>query len=301
MYRAHPRILRLVQSFCLEIGGFKTGIEADFDQPLLKLPLAYKEFLVSPKGINDLNLEVVYGKLPSLEGFPLLYDTQGSWALYKDHDFYWYRRPSPISGKAWSLLRLEKDRKNVTLIVGKKGNYTHKNLHFFVHPLDNLLFFYWTSFYPALIVHACGIGTGDFGYAFLGHSGFGKSTLTRLFKKFRSHTRLSDDRLMIASQEKGWRLFGTPWHGDANVFSKASFPLKKIIFLKHGKQNQLTPVSPTFAAAKIFAMSFPVLWDKEKMGHALSVASKIAQEIPAFEFAFLPDPSAIEYLEKNLF
>lgn len=302
-----------MQRICIEIGRWKSSLQAEFDNPLLSLPLSYQKFLTPYRAKADWNLEIAYGKLPSQNGMELIYDTRASWALYKDGDVFWYRRPAPADGKAFSLLRLEKDRKEAVIFVGKIGSYKHKKIPFFVHPLDHLLFFYWISFYPAMIAHACGVGSNDFGYAFLGHSGFGKSTLTRLFQqkvpgtfgapppKRARHLLLSDDRLIIAAQEKGWRLFGTPWPGEADVFSKASFPLKKIVFLKHGKQNRLTPVPPALAGSRLFAMSFPVLWNKEKTDHALELASKIAQDIEAFEFEFLPDPSAIDYLEKNLF
>ncbi|OGQ05659.1 MAG: hypothetical protein A2W61_00695 [Deltaproteobacteria bacterium RIFCSPLOWO2_01_44_7] len=290
-----------MQNLSLQIANWRVLIHADFDKPLLKLPFAYEPFVPSHNQPTNWKLDIQYSPFPSLNGLELIYDTCESWTLFQKNKQLWYRRPSLAAGEAWGWLCLEKEELRGTIFLSKRGSYCRQVLPVFTHPLDQLLFFYWLSFYPALITHSCGVGVDDFGYAFLGHSGWGKTTLTRLFGKYSKHLRLSDDRLIIAKQEKNWRLFGTPWHGDAKVYSPASFPLKKIFFLKHGKQNEITPINPATAAAKVFAMSFPVLWNLSKRNHALDMASQIATDIPCYEFTFLPDGSAVDFLEKNLF
>lgn len=62
-----------------------------------------------------------------------------------------------------------------------------------------------------LLLHAAGVIRHGRGYVFFGHSGSGKSTISRLSLE---HTVLSDDMVILKKDDHVWRVFGVPFRGD---------------------------------------------------------------------------------------
>ena len=77
-----------------------------------------------------------------------------------------------------------------------------------------------------------------------GPSGAGKSTTARLWQQRGDATVLCDDRIIVRQMEGAFRAYGTPWHGDIPAVSPASAPLERILFIRHGAENRLTPLRP---------------------------------------------------------
>ena len=92
-------------------------------------------------------------------------------------------------------------------------------------------------------MHACGVSLDvrNKGLLFAGMSGAGKSTLTRLWQKHAGLTILSDDRVILRNKAESYRIYGTPWHGDALGASARSVPLDRIFILKQASKNKLIP------------------------------------------------------------
>src|SRR5271166_6551020 len=106
-------------------------------------------------------------------------------------------------------------------------------------------------------LHALGLADQDgSGYLFLGHSGAGKSTTARLWMRQPGVQLLSDDRIILRQQDGVYRMYGTPWHGDAGVSSPASAPLSAIFLLEQSPQHELLPIAQPQAAAELFARAF---------------------------------------------
>jgi hypothetical protein len=103
-----------------------------------------------------------------------------------------------------------------------------------------------------LLVHATGIGLEGRGYAFLGLSGAGKSTVGKLSPG----ALLADDGLIMRKVDGAFRLFPTPfcqqktggrWQKGVELGSAL---LRKILFLEQAADHGLEPVPAPEAALK---------------------------------------------------
>ena len=85
-------------------------------------------------------------------------------------------------------------------------------------------------------LHACGVIDGGRGLLFIGNSGDGKTTTARLWQNETAEI-VSDDRVIVRAENGGWTMYGTPWHGEADICSAASAPLHRIYVLDKSARN----------------------------------------------------------------
>ena len=135
--------------------------------------------------------------------------------------------------------------------------------------------------------------------ALVGESGSGKSTTTRLWMDEKGVKVLSDDRIVIREINDKSYAYGTPWHGEVNVCDPGRVEINKIFFIEHSDKNCLKPVSHIDAATRMLVRSFPTFWDKEGMELTLSLIDRIVKKVPCYEFGFVPDKSAVDFI-RNL-
>jgi hypothetical protein len=105
---------------------------------------------------------------------------------------------------------------------------------------------------------------------------------------------LSDDRIVLRRHGSGWRAFGTPWHGSGRFASPASSRVGAIVFLEQGKTTEVRPVPVAEVAARVFAQSFPPVWEALGTARALETAVSVAQAVPGYLLRFRPDRSAVQ-------
>jgi uncharacterized repeat protein (TIGR01451 family) len=144
------------------------------------------------------------------------------------------------------------------------------------------------------ILHACAVSTKGRGLAFVGKSGAGKSTTARLWLQRGDATVLCDDRIIVRQMGGVFRAYGTPWHGDIPAVSPASAPLEKILFIRHGAENRLTPLRPAEAVSRLMGCVFTTWWDPAGLAFTLSFLEELARAVPCYDFAFRPEPEALD-------
>jgi hypothetical protein len=163
------------------------------------------------------------------------------------------------------------------------------------YPLDELLMIHRLSRGEGAEVHACGLVTADgVGRLFVGHSGAGKSTTSRLWLRHSGAQVLSDDRIILRMEDDRPVMYGTPWHGDAGLAAQASAPVNHIFLLEHGKQNEIVPLEPGRAAAELFTRTFVPHHSPSGLAHTLGFVERITALVTVSHFRFKPDASAIE-------
>ncbi len=154
--------------------------------------------------------------------------------------------------------------------------------------------------YQGLLIHSSGIIVNGEGIIFCGVSGTGKTTLAKLWQKRDRVIVLSDDRVIVRRQEQGYFVYGSPWPGEGKAVSCQKAPLKKIVFLFKAEQNKLTTLERKESFSQLITQCFPAIWDKESIDFALKFCAALVEALPCFSFGFVPEVSAVEFIEEKL-
>ena len=166
------------------------------------------------------------------------------------------------------------------------------------YPLDELLVTHHLSLGRGVELHGCGLVTqGGESFLFVGHSGAGKSTTARLWRRYSPVEVLSDDRIIVrrnASMSGTFLMHGTPWHGEAAFALAASAPLDRVFLLEHGTGNRIERVSRGAAASELLARSFTPFYQARFVEPVLALLEELAESVPCYRFQFVPDESAVE-------
>lgn len=126
----------------------------------------------------------------------------------------------------------------------------------------------------------------------------GKSTQASLWKNFRGARIVNGDRVLLRQTEGGWMAYGSPYCGTSNICENAAHPLRAIVLLRQGGENQVRRASPSEVAAAFLDGS---TFDPERQTETiLDFALSLSSRIPVLHFSCLPDASAVDCLDAAL-
>lgn len=151
-----------------------------------------------------------------------------------------------------------------------------------------------------LVIHSSAISYENGGVLFSAPSGTGKSTHTGLWKKVYGDKVkiINDDMPAIRFIDGGWKLCGTPWCGKTGINVSECVPLKGIVFLERGVENEIIPLSPQEAVFGIMNQTMLPLY-RELMNEVLESIGKLASETPAYRLKCnISEEAAITVKEK---
>lgn len=157
-----------------------------------------------------------------------------------------------------------------------------------------LLFAFRTAPLQTLELHASVVLHAGKGYLFLGKSGTGKSTHSRLWLNHIPDSELlNDDNPVIRIGRDGIvRVYGSPWSGKTPCYRNLEAPVGAIVNLNQYPENRIRRYSAFEAYAAVFPScsglrAIPAIGD----GMHASI-EKIAVEIPCYHLDCLPDEAA---------
>ncbi|HKF01882.1 MAG TPA: hypothetical protein VKB49_06190 [Candidatus Sulfotelmatobacter sp.] len=266
---------------------------------------------------------------------PLVFDSDTTWILYAGERSLQFDFEAAMFGeRPFKRLFVDESFATATLQISEQCQALLGHaVEPLGYPLDELLIMHRLTQEKAIELHGTGIVRPN-GEAnlFVGHSGAGKSTTTRLWTATEEVEVLSDDRIIVrrdkgAGANRGMdgaanrlgilqlretsaslssrffqddkpkskiRMYGTPWHGEAMFASPNSAPLTRIFVLEHGHGNVITPLSPSQAVAELFARSFVPFHRHEYVESALVFLEELVDVIPVYRYAFEPDQRAVD-------
>ena len=159
-----------------------------------------------------------------------------------------------------------------------------------------LMFTFATALSGALETHASVVVHNGTGYLFLGFSGTGKSTHSRLWLDTIPDTELLNDDFPVLRlmPDGSVRVFGSPWSGKTPCYKQESAPVGAIVWLRQGKENTIQRLSAVDAYAAMLSSTsafrpIPRLadgWHKAVEG--------ISTSVPFYILDCTPERSAAE-------
>lgn len=163
------------------------------------------------------------------------------------------------------------------------------------HRFLSFLMIHLLSLGRGLALHGCGVDDNGRGMIFTGPSGAGKSTIGTLWYEHSSARVLSDECVILREKDSDFWIYSTPWCSMNYLLSpRESSRLEHIFFLRHGRRNVIERKSGCQAASFLFTRTYPPFNDPLGVSYLLSVCAQLSDEVPCYEFAFVPDKSAID-------
>jgi hypothetical protein len=158
-----------------------------------------------------------------------------------------------------------------------------------------LMFAISTAALGTLEIHSSVTVCDGRGYAFLGKSGTGKSTHSRLWKENIPGSRLlNDDNPVIRIKDGEVRIYGSPWSGKTPCYKAESAPLGAVVRISQNPGNSIHRLSPVEAYASMYSSCSAF---REIRGTADGIHSTLVQlvgSVPMYRLECRPDREAAE-------
>jgi hypothetical protein len=258
-----------------------------------------EQFRVTGGG-SDACLVAAWGDLSKRVPGDLIFDSEGLWQLYHQGGHYVFRFTSPVFGAfPYKQASFSADFTSGEVLLHAEYFDPREPARALEYPLDELLFTNLLARGRGVELHGFGVQDSDGrGYLFLGHSGDGKTTSARLWEKDRSVQILSDDRIILRFLEGKLWMYGTPWHGEAELAASARTELTRIFFLGRGVRNYIVPMRQADTVGGLFARSFVPFYYPEGLDFTLEILQRIAQAVPCAELRFVPDEHVVDFVRR---
>lgn len=152
-------------------------------------------------------------------------------------------------------------------------------------------------------IHSSVIVYNNSAVLFLGESGTGKSTHTRLWlENIQDSTLLNDDSPILSIEEGKPYVHGSPWSGKGQKYLNESYPLKAVIRIKQHSSNKIQKLNTLESFGALYP-SFPPAFLKDSFfeGHICEMISDIIATTPVYHLYCLPDSDAPRLVKETIY
>ena len=175
---------------------------------------------------------------------------------------------------------------------------------YFSFALDNclmLLYAFTSAPCNTVMIHASVIKHKERGYLFLGKSGTGKSTHSRLWLEHISDSELlNDDNPVVRIIDDRVMVYGSPWSGKTPCYQNRKVEIGAFVRIQQKPNNSITlnSLSQSFALLKPSCSTAP--WDKEVHNGICDTLTIIAQKTNTYTLGCRPDREAAELCNRTV-
>ena len=171
--------------------------------------------------------------------------------------------------------------------------------------LDNslmVLFAFATAPLGTLEMHASVVSNGGKAYLFLGRSGTGKSTHSRLWLQNVPGSELinDDNPVMRVHQDGSVSVYGSPWSGKTPCYRNVCFPAGAIVRIRQAGENRIARLPLVQAYASLASSCSGFRAEKGIADGLHATISAIVPTVPCFVLDCLPDAQAAIICSDNV-
>jgi hypothetical protein len=153
------------------------------------------------------------------------------------------------------------------------------------YPMHQLVLLAPLARESGFLLHASGAVIDGQAFVFAGHSGDGKTTLSRLLAA-EGLELLSDERIALRKQGHGFRAYGTPWPGEGEIISSASYPLGGVFILRKADRHRVREGRPSLLAAELLSRAIVPYYFGRETRTILGLVHDLATSTPLRELEF---------------
>jgi len=290
----------VTQAIHLRIAGITIALRSADERVRIGLSDPVRRFAVA-ESAADLEIDVIQLEHDQPPSGELIFDSGAVWKLYMDGggDGDGFRidcHSATFGERPYKTARFNAALTRGTVAI--KAELFHGAVNPLDYPLDEVLLAKLLARGAGVELHSCGLVDREgMGHLFVGQSGAGKTTTSRLWGDDAALI-VSDDRVVVREQGGRMEIHGTPWHGEAALSSPHSAPLAGIYLLAQSTVNELVDLDPATAVARLFACSFPPFYDPAALDFTLSFLERIVAAVPVRELRFRRDREAVELVQQ---
>lgn len=172
-----------------------------------------------------------------------------------------------------------------------------------------LRFSLWVAFglvtapYETVAIHTSAIQYKGKAVLFLGESGTGKSTHTRLWREnIPNALLLNDDSPMLRIVDGVSYVYGSPWSGKTPCYKNEQYPLAGCVRLSQAPYNRIERLNVLKAYGALHPSCPPdFAYDDHLYDYISQIIGKVIEKVPVYHLACLPDAEAAFLSCRTLF
>lgn len=149
-------------------------------------------------------------------------------------------------------------------------------------------------------IHSSAVVCGGRAVLFLGESGTGKSTQTRLWQQHIGGSRLLNDDSPLLTM--GGEVYGSPWSGKTPCYEDRHFPVAAIVRIVQARENRMCRIDILESIGAVMP-SLPPALGRTALGleGQLTLAARLVEQVPVFRLECLPDEEAARLCHDTIF
>ncbi len=257
---------------------------------------------LGPEGADAYRLDVRVGQPSAEPEGKVIFDCDGSWRLSGCPEGLVFDFFAPSNGpRPYRRARVRERDLSGEIVFDPAYLGNASEVDALQYPLAELLVIRRLSASGGSELHACGVVDEEGrGILLAGSSGDGKTTSAMLWSVERGVTILSDDRVIVRPDGTGFRMFGTPWHGEAGFAANAEARVAAVFILEHGHVSRAERVPPEAAVVPRLQRCVPPFSDRVGVEGALESLLALTCSVPCFRLQFRPDHTAVEAVQNAM-
>lgn len=156
-----------------------------------------------------------------------------------------------------------------------------------------LVYAFASAPYATLLVHASVVRNNEKGYLFLGRSGTGKSTHTRLWlSHIQGSDLMNDDNPVVRVVDGKTYVYGSPWSGKTPCYRNVMAPVGAFVQLQQQPENVIKRPCVLECFSYLLPSISTMKWDKRIYTANADTVTEIIKTVPVFHLGCLPDEDA---------
>jgi hypothetical protein len=286
----------------LSIGDLTLRLSADDSR--LVAPVGAASAFACPPRPADITIDASWAETLVEPQGTVLFESGAAWRLIRTSDeFVFTCRSSLREPPTYVIARFADDRFTRGTVTLGAHHFPDRTTPAFAldYPLDELVWVHSLARGLGVELHACGVlDRAGRAYVFAGQSGAGKSTIARFWAAHAGFTVLSDERLIVRTDRTPPVVYGTPWHGDAELASPASGPLGGVFLLRQATAHSTTRLAPPIVAAQLLSCAFLPFYDPGAVSHTVDAVERIVASTGVSVLSFAADPSIVDFVTTHV-
>lgn len=234
------------------------------------------------------------GEAPSLDGWSHVYtdmsdDDMPRIEMYRKDEAWLFRVSMSREGEIVSVMECKADWSEVNLYMRVECT------RFAIDNAAMLVYAFATADKKTLLFHSSVTVRNNYAYMFLGHSGTGKSTHSRMWKAaFPDAELINDDNPAVRIENGVVQVYGTPWSGKTPCYKNTSAPVAALVQLAQAPQNEIHRLRMTQAYPYILASVSGLKVLPEMMDRLYESIAELLELTPVYKLECLPNPEAAQ-------